>query len=769
MNASPRLLLLLLVACSQPDDPDTDEPVIASPTDDTGSVTHDSGDTADTAEPPEPDPCADAAWPALAINEVVAANLSGITDEDEESSDWIELLNRDEQAVQLDGWRLQDADGNSWGLPDVELAPGALLFVWASGKESTDAALHADFKLAADDPGVWLLAPDGCAADEADPGRLYGDISYGREQDSGAFGYFMEPTPDAANTTEWRPGFAEPPVLSPDPGFYDGDVEITATSDEAGAVVYVTRNGSAPDEGSYLPTGPLVLDAVEEPIVVRARAYVDGLWPSRVTTGTYSQDPSILDDGMYVISLTVEPDDLWDEETGIYSLGTDYEPYYPYFGANFWEDWEKPLHVEIWDADGDKIVDQDGGIAIHGGYTRAFDQKSLRLYARSAYGPEVFKGQFFPNEDADEFNVLVLQLGMDWCSTHVIEPVVDELFRSEDGVRLPSIDIAAWAPAQVWLNGEYWGYYNVRERLDEEYIEHHHGEDPDELDRIELGWTSEPHWELEQGTWDEFDALNAFVAGADLSDEATWAEFDELVDLESLATAVLAEAWIGNTDWWYNNLRLWRPRREGGQWRWMVYDLGHGWTSPTYDQFATSVSWSGEGLPIADALENDAFRTLLANQASDLLNTSLKGDEAASRVDAVADRVRPAMEAQYDRWCGEPVSNWESDVAYAHTFASTRAAALRNQIKTHLGLSGEAAILLRTEPTSAGTFQLTAVEVEPPFTGTFFLGVPVTITAVPADGYVFSGWSDASLGDDPTIVVELDGPTTFTAKFDAAR
>lgn len=737
---------------------------------DSGAETADGEDTATEVIP---DPCADVSWPAVTLNELVAANLAGLADGSGETSDWIELVSRAGEDVDLSGWSLVDADDNAWTFAPLTLSPGEVLLLWADGQDSQgdpDAGgeIHLGFKLSAEDAGLRLLAPDGCVWDEALPGRLYGDISFGRASDDRAWEYFLEPTPGAENTTESRPGFAQTPTISPASGFYGADVEVSLSSEEVGAALYLSLDGSAPEDDDTPYTAPFTVDGSTQPAVVRARAYVDGLWPSRVESATYSEDSTLPAAGMYIVSLIVEPDDLFSEDRGIYAYGpADYEPWYPYFGANFWEDWERPVRVQIWDREGDLVVDQDAGIAIHGGYTRAFDQKSLRLYARSAYGPGSFEGRFFDTEEIDEFQTLVLQIGMDWCSTHLQEVTLPTLLRDADGALLPGADVAAWEPAQVWLNGEYWGYYNLRERMDGDWIQAHHGYDADALDRVELGWTHDPNWELEQGSWDNFDALNAFVETADLSDPETWEAFDAFVDLDNLATAMIAEAWIGNTDWWYNNLRLWRPQEEGGQWRWMAYDFGHGWTSMDYDQIGYSVTWSGDGLPIADALENEAFRVLLANHASDLLNTALQGDAAQAAFDAMKTEIQPAMEPHFDRWCDGSLPTWYTGINHARTFVKLREDVLRDDVQDALGLEGTAALSLESSPEGGGRFALTAVTVDAPFTGTFYTGIPVTITATPAEGFRFVGWEDAALGDEATIAVELDGDAELTALFEA--
>ncbi len=734
---------------------------IASSTEETEPVVHDSADVEGLGEV-----CPDLDHPDLVVNEVVTANVRGLLDEEGQSLDWIEVLNRGQVPVDLGGWGLSDdAEGRAaWTFPEGALAPGEVLVVWAAGRE-VEGDLYAPFGLSATGDAVVLTAPDGCVVDEVETPRLYRDVAWGRtEADSDRWAYFLEPTPGAPNTTESRPGFAEVPALSPDPGFSTDAVTVVVES--TADAVRVTLDGSAPDERDDLYEGPFEVQARPDFAVVRARAYEEGLWPSRVATSTWSQDPGVLDAGLKIVSLVVDPYDLYDEETGIAAYGPpDYTPGYPYFGANFWEDWERDLHITVFDTDGEVVIDQDAGIKVHGGYTRAFEQKNWRVIPRGAYGPETLDHKFFPNMAQTSFDVMVLEGAGDWCPTHTENSLVDQLFRDAEGVRLPWIDSQAWEPTVVYLNGEFWGLYSFREKLDEHYIARHHGADRDNLDRIECtaDGTSD-WWRVNQGDWERFDELNAFVASHDLSDAEAWETFTSMIDVENMATSILAVGFMANRDWWANNLKLWRERVDPGPFRHMVFDLGHGWGTATYDHFGYSVGFSGPGLPIADALENEAFRVLLANQASDYLNTVMSAEHALSVLDGMHARIEPVIEDQYALWCGAPVSSWYASVDYARDFVQARPDAVWGHVRRGLGLDGLADLSLDVEPEGAGSFQLTAVEVEPPFSGRFWTGIPVTVTAHAGAGWTFVGWSDGA--SEPKRTLTLSSAQELVARFE---
>lgn len=756
-------LLLLLAACSFGSSPSTGGGVTLDADTDGTEPTTDSADIETVGEL-----CDSLEHPALAVNELVSANIQGLLDQDEETPDWIELINLDDHPVDLDGWGLSDDPDDPFNttLPAGALGPGEVLLVLASGKVSTSDELHAEFSLATTGDTVVLSAPDGCPVDQVETPRLYRDVAWGRAQsDPQSWGYFLEPTPGEPNLTESRPGFADVPELSPPAGFYTDSVSVSVTT--TGDSVRVTLDGAAPTEEDTIYTAAFDVDARPDFNVVRARAWADGLWPSRIATATYALTPGLLDDDLQIVSLVVDPYDLYDEATGIYAYGfEDYTPYYPYFDANFWENWERDLHVTVFDTDGTVVVDQDAGVKIHGGYTRAFEQKNLRVLPRAAYGPATLDHKFFPNMVQDAFQVMVLEGAGDWCPTHTENSLIDQLFRDADGTRLPTIDTQAWEPTAVYLNGEFWGLYSFREKLDERYIGYHHGADPDDLDRIECTADgTDDWWRVSQGDWEAFDAFNEFAQTHDLSDPAHWETFTGMVDVENLATAVLAVGYMANGDWWSNNIKVWRERTDTSPFRHMVFDLGHGWGSSSYDHFGVSVAWSGRGLPISDALENEAFRVLLANQASDYLNTILSADHAVGVLDGMHARIEPLIPEQYALWCGEPASSWYNSTEYARNFVLDRPAHMWTHVRDGLGLAGTVEHSLDVEPAGAGSFALTAVSVEAPFSGLFWRTIPVTVTAIPAEGWTFTSWADGTGGAERIGV--LSEPGEWVAVFEA--
>ncbi len=704
-------------------------------------------------------------WEAgLRINELVPGNVDGVRDEGDTTSDWLELHHSGESPQSLAGWSLETEDG-AWSLPNVSLAPGGLLSVFASGKYGEPGfvqteVLHASFALSAVEDRLRLMAPDGCVVDEAIWTDAPADWSLGRHVDRPSrWEWFAEPTFGMLNTTASRSEISARPWVDPAGGVYSG--EVRAGTDGRRAVLRYSLDSREPQQDDPAWPGSLQVAPDALPVVLRIRAFEEGRWPGPVVTATYFS-PTALAAGLDVVSLVSAPGGLFSEETGIWAYGESYERSYPYFDANFWEDWERPVHMTYTRADGDTLLRQDAGLRIHGGYSRAFDQRGLRLLARDAWLDDTFSAALFPRDELDSYHSLVLHNGGDWCSTHLMDASSDLLLRDAQGQRHHPADFQAWTPVMVYLNGAFWGMYQLRERMDEHWLADHHDAGP--VDQVELGWTHAPHWELEQGDWEAFNRLNDYVAAYDLGDSGAWAGFEAQVDVVNLASLAAVQAWYNNSDFGTNNLRLWRDR-DGGPWRWMLYDLGHGWPAVESDQLGAVIAYRGDGMPFGAALENPTFRWLFAAVLADYLNSSLSPEIARARIDQMAAAVQPGMTAQLDRWCsGTSLGTWAATVEYARDYAENRGGVLREQARTHLGLGADRVLTLTADPVGGGRFGLTAVEVDAPFSGRYYQGTPMAVRALPAPGYRFSGWRDGqtaeirdvALSDDVQLIAEFE-------------
>ena len=421
------------------------------------------------------------------LNEIVSSNISGPPDEYEEDlqncpvpdcegwyedlgrsnvdgeyPDWIELHNPTGTAVDLFGYGLTDDPARpfKWTFPAVALEPGAYLMVFASGKDKQEDFIHTNFKLRRSGEQILLTAPGGEAVDSIELGEIPVDFSLGRKNDA-TWGLFALPTPAAENTTPVFPGFTDVVSMMPVGGVFDRLPKVELTSENAAAVIRFTTNGSVPTADS--PSFKTPIRALfDKTLVIRARSFLDGQPASKVITQTYLSGRMF---SMPVISLTTAPDNLWDEQTGIYTPGNNANE-----GgrvANYWNEWERPVHVEFFESDGTLGFQLDAGIRMFGWGSRSDSQKSLSIMARDRYGTPEIEYPVFPGHPITSFKSLVLRAaGSDSRSngTFFRDPFATSLMKERN------VDIQAMRPAVVFLNGDYWGIHNIREKMNEDYL-----------------------------------------------------------------------------------------------------------------------------------------------------------------------------------------------------------------------------------------------------------------------------------------------------------
>ncbi|MCK4445443.1 MAG: CotH kinase family protein, partial [Candidatus Marinimicrobia bacterium] len=343
--------------------------------------------------------------------------------------------------------------------------------------EMTIPKLHTNFKLSSSGEQLALFNPEGVLIDSLSFDQLPVDYSYGRKPDGETDWYiFNQPTPGASNSTDGYQEYVEEPEFSINGGFYSDFVDISINSLAEGAETYYTLDGSTPTESSYVYTTPIHLESTT---VLRASCFKDGYLQSKTITQSYLINT---DFSLPVISLVTDSGNFFDTEIGIYVFGNDADTVnYPYWGSNFWEDWERPVHVELYEPDGQQGFSIDAGVKIYGSWSRLYPQKSLSVFARGRYGYNEINYQIFPDLLINEYQAFILRnSGQDWGHTFFRDAMMQSLTADATDV-----DVQAYRPAMVLLNGEIWGIHNIREKFNEHYIASHHGVDPDNIDMIE--------------------------------------------------------------------------------------------------------------------------------------------------------------------------------------------------------------------------------------------------------------------------------------------
>jgi len=623
--------------------------------------------------------------------------------------------------------------------------------------------LHTNFKIKSDGETLVLSDEGGQVLDRVETGQIQRDISFGRRPDGGGnWYYFLEPTPAGANTTQGFQGdSAGEPQFSHQGGFYSSGISLMLSGDGDGDTVHFSLDGTDPTAESDVSSEAIRIDATT---VVRARIINSGTLPGKTITNTYFIDREFT---LPVVSIATTPSNLWDEETGIYVKGNSASAEFPYFGANFWQDWERPAHVEFYDTDGVNGFRLDAGIKIFGGYLRGQDQKSLSIFARRQYGTGDIGYRLFGDKDISRFEAFVLRnSGNDWRRSLFRDGMMTTLLRDLD------IERQGFRPATVYLNGEYWGILNIREKINEHFIAANKNVDPDNIDLLE-GYGNAIH-----GDTKHYDGLRSFISDNDLSIEANYDYVGTQMNVDNYILYTLSMIYFDNRDWPGNNIKFWRPRTPTGKWRWIVYDTDFGFGLYDEDgyldntlEFALEPNGSGWPNPpwatllLRRLMLNDQFKRDFVNSFADQLNTAFKAERVLATIETYEHMLLTEMPYNLDRWDGTMVQ-WHSDVSVMREFAGQRVPYVRQHIGDRFGLTDTHDLMLNVSSSGGGKIRVNTIEIETfPWRGVYFEGNPIRVSAVPRTGYRFAGWSGAE-SDSQTLEIDLTDDIAIVADFE---
>lgn len=628
-------------------------------------------------------------------------------------------------------------------------------------------ALHVPFRLSASGETVYLTHPDGTLADSLAFGPIPTDVSVGRYPDGSAtLGFLSAPTPGASNASLANAPAAAP-LFSMPGGQYPSALTIDVTTATPGATIRYTTDGSIPTATDTAIRNDRLVVLTSR--VVRARAFAPGSLPSPVVTHTYVlNQPTDLP----IVAIATAPEHLWDQDTGIYTMGRNASSNFPHFGANFWEDWEIPVHVEWVEPNNATRYEAHAGLKIFGGWSRGFPQKSFSLFARPAYGNPEFAYPFFANRSHDSYQALVLRnSGNDWSSTMMRDGVLQTLVRDLD------IDHLAHRPTVVYLNGAYWGIHNLREKINEHYVAQTGQIEADAIELLEYVADSGPV--ALHGTTEAYDALIRYLQQTDLTTEAAYKEVQRRLDVDSFIDYQLAQIYFDNRDWPGNNSKLWRPRTPEGRFRFILYDTDFGfgiWNTSAYREntlvFATDARgpdwpnppWST--LILRRLLTNPMFEQAFINRFADLLNGPFATQAVYAVIDSMETNISTEMAAHGNRW-GRDLQAWRGAINGMRSFALNRPSAMRGHMASYFGLRGTERITVNVSDTAHGNVLVNRLLPDQyPWSGSYYSGVSVPITALPKPGYRFAGWSGTVTSSEPTVWVDPANIPSLTATFE---
>ncbi len=596
---------------------------------------------------------------------------------------------------------------------------------------------NAKFKLSRNGETVFLVNPSGTIIDQKTYPAMSSDNSYCRKPDgSNNWCFVSVPTPDATNNSSTcYSGYANPPVFSVQGGYYNSSKTLTLTNTTPGGSIRYTLNGDEPSTSSRLYTSAFTISSSTS---VRAKVFASGYLPSEVVTNTYLINE---DTHLPSFSITTDSLNLWDENTGIYTLGPNAGATSPYFGANFWMDWAKPASIEFFDKYKNLVVRFDAEIEIYGNYSRAKPQKSFEVKLSDKFGTGSINYPLYNDKPfVDDINNFILRnSGTDWNVVHFRDALMQRIQKSTFSGYL------AAEPAIAFLNGAYWGVYCIYENHDQHWMKNNFGLDKNEIDYlVESGANIEVKYGSDGTFWD----LYNYATVQNPSTQTYYDNINARLDLKNYTDYFIAETYYNNGDWigdWTNNIKWWRPNAPGSKWKYMLYDLdmGLGYNgSSTVNENKIAVarnpaafSYSSE---MFDAiLNNPTYKRYFINRYADLINTIYLPSNINNVMKSYRDTMSFDMTQHFAKW-GSNATTWANNIAAVTNFANARPAKVRDQIESEFGMTDQVVLTLATSPAGSGRIEISTITPTTyPWSGTYFNGNPVTITAIPNPGYTF--------------------------------
>lgn len=740
----------------------------------------------------------------VVINELVMSN-GGVMGDNSYNPDYnelVELYNPSDKPVDLENHGLTNDPSRpyKWALPDTSIPPQQRIYLIASGKDQkkrgeTLKLFHTNFRLSATGDFVGLAGPDGKWVDSISTDFVPRDHSYGRYPDgSDDWYYFPDPNIGRPNHGQKYPEKTlEIPEINTKGGFYNQKVEVKIDKDDHPGKLYYTLDGSEPDTSSRQYRQSFSLDSTA---VLRARFIEEEKMPGEIATATYFIDEH---PDLPVISLSTDPDHLWDPERGIYAKGDAGEPNYEKRGG----EWERKSHLEFYEPEESQPeVNMPIGLRIHGGKTRQFSQKSLRIYARGGYasfGSGTMDHQFLKHREADEFKRLILRnSGNDWNATMLRSGFQQILHRPLD------IAFREYRPAVVYLNGEYWGIHNMRDREDKYFIEREKGYDADSIymvaNKSEVNYGS-------RAALEEWKDIREFAQKHDLTQEEHYQKISEQLDLSNFATYQAAHIYVNNYDWPGNNNLKYRPSNKDQPWRWIIKDMDFGfmlWHNdfPAWEHnmlaMASEINYNWPNPQWSTALfrnllENEHFRNLFINKFADHLNIWYAPERVKKVLDSCRNNIKHEIDGQIKTWADSgsylfekrSVPEWENLLEDMYDFAEKRPQYQRQHIIERFDLEDSLSLSVdvklkndnvSSEVKSPGDVKIndnisTADGYIPPeedrfpWRGIYFNNIPVELEARPKNGFEFSHWEGPKSSENSLITLNPTENVSLKAVF----
>ncbi len=593
----------------------------------------------------------------LEFDEAMSSN-SKYAELDGQFYDWVELLNTSSSPINLSEYWISDNKDNpqKYQLPDVLLGAGERYLIYCNGVGEGN---QAPFKISSDGEKVYLSNKDGFCDRIKIPGDLPADSSYGRKD--GEWMYFDNPAPGRENGEGYaaRTSIPSANYLS---GVYTEALQVSLFGE---GTIYYTIDGSKPTTSSKVYNNEITVTDI---MTIRTMAVKDGR-ESEEAAYTYVINkehslPILVLSGPYETTLGPK---------GVVALNKKGSGIEAEVMMTLIENGEEKFSVPC-------------GITLSGnnGGSRDADKRNFNVFFRSAYGVGKLKYKVFDDLDIESFNSLRLKGGAeDWEFA-----IIRDEFMTHMTIGNTALCAQASKPVVLYLAGEYWGIYFIRERFSADYVATHYDVSKDSVDLLQ-GYVEM----VEEGSKDDYDELVSFVKSHDLSVDENYDYVASRIDLDSLMDWYICRSYMGDKD--PDNIRYFRSTEGDNKWRWMFFDLDWGF----YHEKDDPLTWQLESSGVKNRNTVVMFRKIIQSPRGKdaflkryayLMDTILNEEYITKELDYWKGLIESEIPDDRARW-KRSVSGWNTQMQklYDYVKDGKRDKNVLRDIKTYFKLSDD--------------------------------------------------------------------------------
>lgn len=722
----------------------------------------------------------------IVINEYSCSNLSTYADSFGEYEDWIELYNTSNVSVDIAGYYISDklSKPDKWQFPSVTgtvIPAHGFLIVYASNRDTAFTNnFHTSFALkqTSNPKEVIVLTNqsgqlvDSMTIVKTQPGNSYGRITDGAL----TRGVFKTPTTKSTNNSSTIYTYAATPDFSVNHGFYDNSVSVGITASGSNIAIRYTLDGKEPTTTSPIYSAPIQISSTT---VLKAKTFSTNnliVLPSFMEFGTY-----FIDVNHSLVVVSVSGENLTELVEGDQMLRPN--------GCTEYYDTNKVL-----------ITKASGEFNAHGKDSWVCDQRAIDFVARDENGiNHSLIAKLFRTTERDEFQRIIFRASGDDnypCghnysnegSSHMRDGYIHNLAVKGD----LNLDVRRSERMVLYVNGDYWGVYEIRENPDEQdFTKYYYDQDKYNLQYIET-WG---------GTWAEYGGQRAlndwadlydFIMQNDMSDHANFDYVTSKYNYKSLVDYILVNSFTVCSDWLNYNTGWWRgldPNGDHKKWGYILWDNDA--TFGFYINYTGIPDTSAAALPcnpetlnnpysdpeghikVLNKLnENEEFHQYYVARQADLLNTIFSKDSMLSYLEEYVAIIEPEMAEHAERWDGT-YEEWQNNVERLQYFIDRRTTAIESGIADCYNLTGPYDLTLDVEVQNVANIKVNSFVVEQfPWTGKYYGDIETIIKIQPTDTSVvkFEQWSSQNHTFTPgafekTVTVSLTQADVIIANF----